>query len=278
MTPRRRTLFALPLVLALGLFGCGDDDDDTTGSASGSASGSGSEEAAGGEGDLATYCETTAEIETLGEPEIDFESATEDEIVEATKAFAADEVVPLAHEIQAAAPEAVREDIDILVAKVEELAETGDFEATFDDEFTEVQTRVHAHDVDNCGWQRVDVSAVNYAFEGIPETLEAGITTFEFSNEGTELHELIILRKNDDATETFDELLALPEEEARTKVSDVGAAFGAPGEEGLYTVADLSAGDYLAICFIPVGSVDEETEAEGPPHFTQGMKTEFTVS
>jgi hypothetical protein len=43
-------------------------------------------------------------------------------------------------------------------------------------------------------------------------------------------------------------------------------------------MADLTSGSYAAVCFIPVGSVDEETEADGPPHFTQGMKTEFTVS
>ncbi|MEJ7722307.1 MAG: hypothetical protein WKF58_18585 [Ilumatobacteraceae bacterium] len=58
-----------------------------------------------------------------------------------------------------------------------------------------------------------------------------------------------------------------------------------PGETG-HTVVDLTAGDYLAICFIPVGTTPEkmsemegqEGPPEGKPHFLEGMQLEFTVS
>lgn len=40
---------------------------------------------------------------------------------------------------------------------------------------------------------------------------------------------------------------------------------------------ELETGDYVAACFIPEGSTGDE-EGTGPPHFTKGMKTEFTVS
>ena len=63
------------------------------------------------------------------------------------------------------------------------------------------------------------------------------------------------------------------------------AAFAEPGGTG-QDVFDLSAaGDYVVVCFIPVGSTPEAiaeaeasgVEVEGPPHFTQGMFQEFTV-
>lgn len=274
MKMTRRVLMLLFAGL-LGLVGCGDDDDDTD-----AATGDDTEMTeAAGEGDVATYCEKVAEIEvTLGPgPDIDFESATPEELTQAAKEFAGG-ATDLAAEAQEAAPAEIRADIDVLVAALDDVAETGDFGAFETPEVEEASARTHAFDLESCDWQRVDVSAVNYAFNGIPAELEAGTTSFEFSNDGTELHELILIRKNDDTEESFDELLALPEEEARTKTTSVGAAFGAPGEEGVYAVTDLTAGEYLAICFIPVGTVDEESEADGPPHFTQGMKHEFRVS
>jgi uncharacterized cupredoxin-like copper-binding protein len=274
MTTKRRMVMALAFAGLMGLVGCGDDDDDDTASGD-----SASEEEATGEGDLATYCEKSAEIEILlsGEPEVDFETATEEEITQAMKDFAA-QGVPVAEEIQASVPEENRENVDVLVASLTEVAETGDPAAFETPETEAASTADHAYGLESCGWQVVNASASEYAFDGIPGELEAGTTSFELSNEGTELHELLLLRKKDDTTESFDELLELPEDEAQAKVDFVGAAFATPGEEGAYAIAELEAGDYMAICFIPVGTVDEETEVDGPPHFTQGMKTEFTVS
>jgi len=263
------------LVLAAGLTACGDDDDPAVGEASGSAS----DAESGAEGDLATYCEKTAAIETIGEPEVDFETASEDEVAAAVKSFVEEKMQPLAADIDASAPDEIREEIDVLVAAVDELAETGDFETAFGSpEVEEAGNTTHAFDLEQCGWNVVDVTATNYAFAGIDAELAPGVASFELTNEGTELHEIVVLRKNDDTTESWDELLMLPEEEGMQKAAFVGAAFAAPGEEGEYAIADLTAGEYLAVCFIPVGSVSEDAPAGGPPHFTQGMKTEFTVS
>ncbi|MGH9113333.1 MAG: hypothetical protein ACRDZN_13725 [Acidimicrobiales bacterium] len=40
-------------------------------------------------------------------------------------------------------------------------------------------------------------------------------------------------------------------------VTDVASAFAPPGENE-YTVADLEAGEYIALCFIPTGMTSEE--------------------
>ena len=52
-----------------------------------------------------------------------------------------------------------------------------------------------------------------------------------------------------------------------------GAVFDA--DHGL---VDLAPGEYIAYCPIPSGTTGEESAGDGPPHFTQGMLAEFTVS
>jgi hypothetical protein len=272
----RRSATALRLLvifaLVTGLAACGDDDDATD-------TGAGTEAEGDAAGDVDTYCEKTVEIETLPEPDIDFEALSEEELAAEVKAFATTELVPLAAEIEAAAPAEVEADIAVLVAAVDDVAETGDFEGSFETPEVEAASdRVHAFDLENCGWNRVDVTAREYAFEGIDEELDAGVTSFEFTNGGQEVHEMSVVRKKDDTTESFDELLEMSQEEADAKIDFVAHTFGEPGDEE-YVVADLTAGEYIALCFIPVGSTPEAGEdVEGPPHFTQGMRVEFTVS
>ena len=58
------------------------------------------------------------------------------------------------------------------------------------------------------------------------------------------------MRINDDVTLSVDELLALPEEESETMATPAAFAFTFPGTTG-YTVADLTPGRYVALCFLP---------------------------
>lgn len=129
----------------------------------------------------------------------------------------------------------------------------------------------------NCADEQLEVTARDYEFAGIPATLTAGEYGVLLTNEGQEWHEIILLKKNEGVTETAEELLALPEEEAMSKVTEVGGAFAGPGTtSGM--VVELDEGDYIAICFIPVGTTSLESEAEGPPHAAEGMVHEFNVT
>jgi uncharacterized cupredoxin-like copper-binding protein len=130
---------------------------------------------------------------------------------------------------------------------------------------------------ENCDVATYDVSAVDYGFEGLPDELSTGYTIVNFSNTGQEMHEMFALRYNDDTTETIDQLFELPEEEAFSKITPVNAAFAPPGETSVVSWNLTEPGRYAIVCFIPVGSVGG-AEGEGPPHFTQGMIKEFTVS
>jgi hypothetical protein len=130
----------------------------------------------------------------------------------------------------------------------------------------------------NCDYPVTDVVGRDYSFEGVPDTVKSGVNLFKFTNEGAELHELLVLRIRGD--ETLDELLALPEDEAQRKVAFMGATFAAQGAT-TYLYADLARpGRYAAVCFLPVGSTDQAAveTAEGPPHAVEGMATEFTVT
>ena len=138
---------------------------------------------------------------------------------------------------------------------------------------------------EHCGFGEIEATLKDYEFVGIPDEVDAGGTIITVENEGTEAHEMVVLRINDDTTESVDEILALPQEEALKKVTMAGVAFAMPGETG-GTVSDLEPGKYVAACFVPVGTTPEAmaamesggAEPQGEPHFLHGMVQEFTVS
>lgn len=130
---------------------------------------------------------------------------------------------------------------------------------------------------ESCDVATLDVSAKEYQYGGIPETLPIGYTVVNFSNVGNEAHEMFAFRINDDVTDPVDDLLSLPEDEAMAKITPVNAVFAMPGttEAGSFDLQE--AGRYAVVCFIPTGTT-ADTEGTGPPHFTQGMIHEFTVT
>jgi hypothetical protein len=136
--------------------------------------------------------------------------------------------------------------------------------------------QIGAFDYANCPGTAVPVTAVDYEFQGIPETLPAGLTKFKVQNTSTsEDHELIFIKLTP-AGESVDpaKLLALPgkKQEKLLDFSHAEFTMTAPGETG-YSYADLVPGTYLYVCPLPV-----DGKAKGKPHFTQGMYGTTTVS
>lgn len=139
----------------------------------------------------------------------------------------------------------------------------------------------------------IEVTAVDYGFQGLPDVIGAG-STLTVTNAGNEPHELVAMRIPDDETRSVEELLALPQDE-------LFAAFGgepqpatvilvAPGETDLPgpVVGDgtlTEPGRYAILCFIPVGSdpsvldpeADGPPQSDQPPHAAHGMWAEVTV-
>ncbi|CAN5260223.1 hypothetical protein BH18ACT4_BH18ACT4_11330 [soil metagenome] len=146
--------------------------------------------------------------------------------------------------------------------------------------------------------EMVEVTAVDYAFEGLPDEIAAG-TMLSFTNSSTaEIHELVVLKFAEGEQRSLEELSALSEEESASAFVPGPPAtvlIAPPG--GAAQIAALGDGTisepgrYAVICAIPTGAdpaeylaaAQSETDgpppsvAGGPPHFTQGMFAELTV-
>ncbi len=160
----------------------------------------------------------------------------------------------------------------------------------------------------------VEVTGVEYAFTGLPESVPAG-TTLAFTNGGVELHEMVVNRIADGVEETFDELMALNESGVDLEAEGyIDMEFGnqmvlaLPGQTSEDSITLEQEGRYVVLCFIPTGlepaklaefGVDittlgadtdpadlpveaqaylEETMTTGVPHLMNGMIQEFTVT
>lgn len=152
------------------------------------------------------------------------------------------------------------------------IAETGDPSAIETPAYTEAANAIGEMVHTKCGAHTVGISGVDYAFEGAPDELDAGLVSIRFTNDGNEEHELVLMRRADGVDESLEELLALPQEEAMSKLEMKAVTFAPPGGES-YTAAELDPGTYFLICFIPVGG-----GPEGEPHFAHGMQHTFTVA
>lgn len=131
------------------------------------------------------------------------------------------------------------------------------------------------------GAEVVEVTADEYAFEGLADTYAAGDYAFVLDNPAEEIHEMVVFRIAEGEERPMTELLSLPEEEAGQVAEVVAMGFACPGETSDPTGAELTPGRYAAVCFLPTGSTPEADFAEigqHAPHFSEGMLHEFTVS
>lgn len=260
-------------LLLLGASACsGDDDDsgpldpgepDTTEAPEGSTT-----TADPGAGELAGYCEAALAIELT--PPFEGESDSEAAL------WVVEELQPRIEAVVSAAPAEIADDLATQAAAVEQAAVSGDFSAFGGPEVDAAEERTHAFDLANCGWQVQDVVATEYDFGDVPATLAAGPTSFELDNQGAEVHEVVIARKDPGVTATAEELVNDPAGESQvTTLNDVNAD---PGTAD-YVVVDLEPGEYIMVCFVPMGlaSMDDEPTT-APPHYTAGMVADFTVA
>ncbi|MDQ4149819.1 MAG: hypothetical protein M3164_07525 [Actinomycetota bacterium] len=253
--------------------------------------------------ELVEYCEARLARETLRQPEVDFESMSPSQRTNAVKKFAVERLRPLTEQMIRVSPAPIKSALDVEAVAVNRLVQTGDLKSFDRPEVRKATEQVHAFDLENCGWAKGTVTAVEYGYGGVPKTLPPGPTSFQFENKGKERHEMVVFRKNDGVKESFDQLLTMPEQEAQGKVTFVAETEAMPGQSGAYTVAELTPGSYVMVCLVPVGSTPEairRATEEGipighnptdvkaaqdagkpiewpPPHLVRGMRAEFTV-
>lgn len=147
---------------------------------------------------------------------------------------------------------------------------------------------------DATGGDEIAVTAVDYSFNGVPDTASVGSQLTLSNASEAEVHELVLIRIDDAETRPLEELLELPEEETEEFSEFKGVSVAFPGEAGTVVDGSLTLdepGRYALFCFIPLGAdpeafreavesgSEEPPEVEGgAPHVTQGMFAELTVT
>lgn len=132
----------------------------------------------------------------------------------------------------------------------------------------------------SCGYQQLDVTGIEYEFQGLPKTVPAGKVAIKFTDNGSELHELDVLRiKGKDSAK---KLTGLSEKELAKKAQEVGGTFAQQGQTS-YAIVDLSKpGRYAVLCHLPVGSTSEQAAEQAgkehaKTHAQEGMYAEIKV-
>ncbi|MBN1092490.1 hypothetical protein JKP75_07890 [Blastococcus sp. TML/M2B] len=261
--------------MATALAACGSDDDGDDAQASSETSASETSESAAA-ADPAAFCEASVDLEgafSLGPP-ID-ETAPPEEQQAALEEFGAT-VEPLLADVEENAPEEISEDVDTAAGLVREALSGGDPSGLESPEFQQADDAIDEYMLAECGFEQVEATGVDFEYEGLPDSVPAGVVAVTLTNEGTELHEIGIARINDDVTDPIEALLTLPEEEVFSKLELKGVTVVEPGQSET-TFLRMDAGRYGAACFIPEGTMSTEMPGMGAPHFTMGMFAEFTA-
>ncbi len=246
-------LVAAATVSVVGLVACGDGADTSA----------------------KAFCDTNMDLERAF-----VQSPFEDDTTaEDIKAYYQSEMAPLVSRFQDQAPDDLDADVATMVAVAGEFGTTGNFELFEDpsDAYAAAEDRVEDHLFATCDAEKLEVAAVDYAFQGIPANLEAGRTTIRMVNrsDSEEPHMLGLVRKLQDIS--LDELLEVPDEDFDQFAEDVGFGYvAAPGDVDVMFF-DLEPGQYALACFVSQGST-ADTEGDGEPHAYLGMRWEFTVT
>lgn len=115
----------------------------------------------------------------------------------------------------------------------------------------------------------VEVGGVEYAFTGLPTSVPVS-TTLTFTNEGAEIHEMVLDRIADGVTESFEELMALNASGVDLKAEgyiDTDFAdqmlLAVSGQTAEGSITLDQEGRYVVLCFIPTGLETAKLEELG---------------
>jgi hypothetical protein len=151
----------------------------------------------------------------------------------------------------------------------------------FDDPtFEQSINAIDEYRYNSCGYTQLDVTGIEYEFQGLPKTISAGTVAIRFTNPGAEFHEIAIYRMK--TKDSLKKVIGLSEREQAKRLEEVDGSFAMQNQTG-YTIAELTKpGRYAFICHLPVGSTSieaaEEAEQDNPKsHAQEGMYATVTV-
>ena len=252
---RRIAATGVAITALLGVSACSDDDKadgTTTTEATADAPNEGGGEQAAGAGGV---CEafTVLSAAMTGDPSA---------------------AAPALNTFEAELPEELQEPGTAMIDGFRKLLE-GDQAAMGSPEFNQGYAAVGDAMFEDCDVAgRFDISAIDYEFVGLPTEVSAGTVAFRFTNDSanSEPHEMIVLQRTPELTESLDEIAHMSPDELMPKAPMVGVVFSDSPGSGSTSFMELEEGSYIAICTIPVGGGEE-----GEPHAAHGMVGEFEV-
>jgi hypothetical protein len=175
-------------------------------------------------------------------------------------------------QFESSLPEDLTEDGSTVAASFR-AAVDGDESAMTSEEFSAASAAVGTTMFEGCpASARLDVTGIDYGFEGVPEQVSAGNVAVRFTNQtsNTEPHELIVLARPDGDETPLEEIATMSPDDLMGSMPMAGLVFA--DRQGAESTAfmQLEPGRYVAICTIPVGGGET-----GDPHATHGMIAEF---
>lgn len=218
--------------------------------------------------DTARFCGAVVETYTTMNRTfagIDFETTTEEEFGEIL-AEVAETVNPLYDEIEATAPDEIEDAVGRRLQVGRQAVETGEEDLSL--EAREAERVVDEFVLSECDVASRDVMMTEYAFSGLEEEIDTGVTAFVLRNDGAEDHEIGVYLVPEGTSLSPDELLA----DGAPPLERVGGS-ELPAGEGVATFMDLEPGRYVVACLLPVDPADDES----PTHAAEGMLTELVV-
>jgi hypothetical protein len=163
-------------------------------------------------------------------------------------------------QVESTVPSEIAAPTQAVVAATRNAVQSGRDPFEADPNFEQNFTALQQYRYNSCGYTQLDVTGLEYEFQGLPKTLPAGPVAVRFTDTGAELHELQIFRVK--SKDSVKKIIGLSKKEQRKKIEEVGTAFTLQGQT-VYDIFDLSKpGRYGAVCHLPVGSTSEEAVEE----------------
>ena len=257
------------LVALFGLTGCGSDaaSDGTAATQTAAASTTSAGDAEAPAADEQAFCDAHLALAKAvsGPPS--------DEV----------DVGALAAALQKAAPEDLDDTVATYLEVGQRASEQGDDSVFLSDEFRDSGRAIDEAVAESCGYPVHDIRAVDYGFDGVPDTMESGPTMLHFTNEGADLHEGYLFRRADGVEGDPVELLNADPSNGSGDLQEVAVTHIGPAGDESYLTADLEPGSYVLGCFFPKGvaTIDDLAEAGEDPsmdHRSGGMIVGFEVA
>jgi hypothetical protein len=182
-------------------------------------------------------------------------------------------------DVQSKAPPEIAADVQSVIGIIQSAAQNKQ-NPEENPTFQQNLSAIDQYRYNSCGYNQVQVTGIEYEFQGLPKTLPAGKTAIQFTDNGAELHELDVFRVK--GKDSVKKIIGLSEKEQRKKVEGVGGTFATQGQT-TYTFVDLTKpGRYGVVCHLPVGSTtpqaaEQAGKKHAKSHAQEGMYATITV-